>query len=164
MPYRELLARVLDYRSWRRFDLTLVDRDGSEAPLTRARHARLSGGEKAASLHLPLFAAAHAAFAAARPGCPRLLALDEAFAGIDDQGRAELLSLTVAFDLDLFMTGFDLWATHPTLWGVAHHDLLHLAAEHAVSSLLVLWNGRELVEGPDAEAQLALGAVGARGG
>jgi hypothetical protein len=156
VPYRELLADVLDYRTWRRFELSLVEADGTEAPLTRARHARLSGGEKAASLHLPLFAAAHAAFAAARPGCPRLLALDEAFAGIDDQGRAELLSLTVAFDLDLFMTGFDLWATQPAVRGVAHYDLLHLPDDRAVSSLLVLWNGRELVEGRDAEAELVL--------
>lgn len=160
VAYRELLARVLDYRTWRRFELTLVDADGSEAPLTRARHARLSGGEKAASLHLPLFAAAHAAFAAARSDCPRLLALDEAFAGIDDLGRAELLSLTVAFDLDLFMTGFDLWATEPSVPAVAHHDLLHLPDEHAVSSLLVLWNGCELVEGPDAEDQLRLLGAG----
>ena len=156
VPYRELLADVLDYRTWRRFELSLVEADGSEAPLTRARHARLSGGEKAASLHLPLFAAAHAAFAAARPGCPRLLALDEAFAGIDDQGRAELLSLTVAFDLDLFMTGYDLWATQPAVRGVAHYDLLHMPDDRAVSSLLVLWNGRELVEGHDAEIDLAL--------
>jgi uncharacterized protein (TIGR02680 family) len=155
VPYRDLLARVLDYRSWRRFELTLVRNDGEQVPLTKARHAQLSGGEKAATLHLPLFAAAHAAFAAARPGCPRLLALDEAFAGIDDQGRSELLSLTAVFDLDLFMTGFDLWANHPSIPAVAHHDLLHLADEHAVSSLLVLWNGRELVEGPDAEHELA---------
>jgi uncharacterized protein (TIGR02680 family) len=154
-PYRDLLARVLDYRQWRRFELSLVEADGSHALLTRARHARLSGGEKAASLHLPLFAAAHAAFAAARPSCPRLLALDEAFAGIDDLGRSELLSLTVAFDLDLFMTGFDLWAVDRRVPAVAHYDLLHLPDEHAVSTLLVLWNGHELVEGPDAELALA---------
>ncbi|MFP4235590.1 MAG: SbcC/MukB-like Walker B domain-containing protein, partial [Nitriliruptoraceae bacterium] len=156
-PYRELLAEVLDYRRWRRFELFLVEADGSEALLTRARHARLSGGEKAASLHLPLFAAAHAAFAAGSPTCPRLLALDEAFAGIDDQGRSELLSLSVAFDLDLFMTGFDLWAVDRAVPGVAHYDLLHLADEHAVSSLLILWNGTELVEGPDAEVAVARG-------
>jgi hypothetical protein len=154
-PYRELLAEVLDYRRWRRFELFLVEPDGSQALLTRARHARLSGGEKAASLHLPLFAAAHAAFKAARPGCPRLLGLDEAFAGIDEQGRRELLSLTVAFDLDLFMTGYDLWAIDRSVPGVAHHDLLHLPDEHAVSSLLIVWNGHELLEGPDAEVALA---------
>ncbi|TVR35784.1 MAG: TIGR02680 family protein, partial [Nitriliruptor sp.] len=154
-PYREVLAEVLDYRRWRRFELFLVEADGSQALLTRARHARLSGGEKAASLHLPLFAAAHAAFAAGGEACPRLLALDEAFAGIDDQGRSELLSLSVAFDLDLFMTGFDLWAVDRAVPGVAHYDLLHLADEHAVSSLLVLWTGEELIEGPDAELALA---------
>lgn len=161
-PYRELLAKVLDYRSWRQFELVLVEADGREAPLTKARHARLSGGEKAASLHLPLFAAAHAAFAGARPDCPRLLALDEAFAGIDDQGRSELLSLTVAFDLDLFMTGYDLWAVERCVPGVAHYDLLHLADDHAVSSLLVVWNGSELVEGPEADEALA--AMAAPGG
>jgi uncharacterized protein (TIGR02680 family) len=159
-PYRELLATVLDYRRWRRFELSLVEADGSQAPLTRARHARLSGGEKAASLHLPLFAAAHAAFAVARPTCPRLLGLDEAFAGIDDQGRSELLSLTVTFDLDLFMTGYDLWAVDRDVPAVAHHDLLHLPDAHAVSSLLILWHGGELVEGPDADqALVALGGA-----
>jgi hypothetical protein len=154
-PYRGILARVLDYREWRRFELSLVEADGREALLTRSRHARLSGGEKAASLHLPLFAAAHAAFAGADARCPRLLALDEAFAGIDDQGRSELLSLTVAFDLDLFMTGYDLWAVDRSVPAVAHYDLLHLVDEGAVSSLLVLWNGHELIEGSDAEAELA---------
>lgn len=153
-PYRELLADVLDYRRWRRFELSLVEADGSQAPLTRARHARLSGGEKAASLHLPLFAAAHAAFSAARPTCPRLLGLDEAFAGIDDQGRSELLSLSVTFDLDLFMTGYDLWAIDPDVPAVAHHDLLHLPDAHVVSSLLILWHAGELVEGPDADSSL----------
>ena len=158
-PYRELLADVLDYRTWRRFELFLVEADGTQSLLTRARHARLSGGEKAASLHLPLFAAAHAAFGGARGDCPRLLGLDEAFAGIDDQGRSELLSLAVTFDLDLFMTGYDLWAVDPVVPAVAHYDLLHLADEHAVSALLVLWNGSELVEGPDAEAALAESAA-----
>jgi uncharacterized protein (TIGR02680 family) len=154
-PYRELLGHVLDYRTWRRFELSLIEADGSASPLTRARHARLSGGEKAASLHLPLFAAAHAAFAGARHDCPRLLGLDEAFAGIDDQGRSELLSLSVTFDLDLFMTGYDLWAVDPAVPAVAHYDLLHLADEHAVSSLLIVWDGAELLEGPDAEVALA---------
>jgi hypothetical protein len=107
------------------------------------------------SLHLPLFAAAHGAFAGGRPDCPRLLGLDEAFAGIDDTGRSQLLSLTVAFDLDLFMTGYDLWAVDAAVPGVAHYDLLHLPDAHTVSTLLVLWNGRELLEGPDATMALA---------
>ena len=115
LPYRELLAEVLDYRRWRQFAFQLVGPDGTEERLTRARHSRLSGGEQSVSLHLPLFAAAHAMLNSAHPHAPRLLALDEAFAGVDDTGRGELMSLAAQFDLDLFMTGYDLWATHASV-------------------------------------------------
>ncbi|MGH3908378.1 MAG: SbcC/MukB-like Walker B domain-containing protein, partial [Pseudonocardiaceae bacterium] len=108
--YADLLADVLDYRRWRTFAFTLVAGDGGEERLTQARHSTLSGGEQSVSLHLPLFAAAHVTLSSARAHCPRLLALDEAFAGVDDTGRRELLGLTAQFDLDLFMTGYDLWA------------------------------------------------------
>lgn len=152
--YRQILASVLDYRAWRKFALKLVGPDQSETPLTRARHAKLSTGEKALSLHLPLFGAAHAQFASAKLPCPRLVALDEAFATIDANGKPELLALSVDFDLDLFMTGYDLWATYPTVPAVAHYDLMHVEQEHTVSAMLLLWNGHELSEGRDAEQRL----------
>ncbi len=144
--WREVLAEQLDYRRWREFRLSLVRAGERDQRLTAQVHAGLSGGEKAAALHLPLFAAAHALFAGARPGCPRLIALDEAFAGIDDLGRPELLSLTVRFDLDLFMTGYDLWVTWPCVPAVAHYDLQHLRDERVVAMLRIDWNGQELVE------------------
>jgi hypothetical protein len=53
------------------------------------------------------------------------------------------------------MTGYDLWAVDPAVPAVAHYDLLHLADDHAVSSLLIVWDGAELLEGPDAEVALA---------
>jgi energy-coupling factor transporter ATP-binding protein EcfA2 len=144
--WREILAEQLDYRRWREFRLWLVRAHEKDQRLTPQVHAGLSGGEKAAALHLPLFAAAHALFAGARPDCPRLIALDEAFAGIDDLGRPELLSLAVRFDLDLFMTGYDLWITWPCVPAVAHYDLQHLRDEHVVAMVRIDWNGRELVE------------------
>jgi hypothetical protein len=39
------------------------------------------------------------------------------------------------------MTGFDLWATYPTVTGAAHYDLSHSPAEHTVSALLMVWDG-----------------------
>lgn len=150
--YREILARVLDYRAWRRFVLHLADASGHEETLTKARHSKLSGGEKAVSLHIPLFAAAHAQFSSASPICPRLVALDEAFAGIDIQGKPELMSLSVEFDLDLFMTGFDLWVTFPGVPMAAHYDLVHVASLNTVSSMLLLWDGADLLEGEQAES------------
>ncbi len=115
--YPEILASALDYRRWRVFSFTLIGGDGSEDRLTVARHSALSGGEQSVSLHLPLFAAAHVMLSSADPHSPRLLGLDEAFAGVDDNGRSELLGLSVQFDLDLFMTGYDLWITYPGVPG-----------------------------------------------
>ncbi|MFZ3492037.1 TIGR02680 family protein [Streptomyces sp. 5.8] len=162
LPFRELLAQVLDYRRWRQFAFQLVRPDGSEQKLTRARHSRLSGGEQSVSLHLPLFAAAHATLNSAAPHAPRLLALDEAFAGVDDTGRGELMSLAAQFDLDLFMTGYDLWATHADVRAAAHYDLAHSPAEHTVSALLLVWDGTELLADDAGELAAALGSPGAR--
>jgi hypothetical protein len=157
-PYRELLADVLDYRQWRVFAFTLHRPGGSAEALTRSRHSQLSGGEQSVSLHLPLFAAAHALFGSARPTAPRLLGLDEAFAGVDDTGRGELMSLTRQFDLDLFMTGYDLWATHPAVRGAAHYDLSHSAVEHTVSAVLLVWDGHANVVDFDGSLARALGS------
>lgn len=161
--YAELLSEVLDYRKWRTFAFFLVSPDRSEDRLTQARHSTLSGGEQSVSLHLPLFAAAHVLLSSASADCPRLLALDEAFAGVDDKGRSELLQLTAQFDLDLFMTGYDLWATYATVPACAHYDLSHSAAEHTVSALLVVWDGKEILA-DSAAGNLAaeLGSPGTR--
>jgi hypothetical protein len=162
LPYRELLAQVLDYRRWRQFAFQLVRPDGSEEKLTRARHSRLSGGEQSVSLHLPLFAAAHATLNSAAGHAPRLLALDEAFAGVDDTGRGELMSLAAQFDLDLFMTGYDLWATHAHVRAAAHYDLAHSPVEHTVSALLLVWDGSQLLADDAGELAGALGSPGSR--
>ncbi|MDI9939494.1 MULTISPECIES: TIGR02680 family protein [Rhodococcus] len=143
--YPEILASALDYRRWRVFSFTLISGNGNEDRLTVARHSALSGGEQSVSLHLPLFAAAHVMLDSADPHAPRLLALDEAFAGVDDNGRAELLGLSVQFDLDLFMTGFDLWITYGGVPGCAHYDLAHSTAEQSVSATLLVWSDGELL-------------------
>jgi hypothetical protein len=162
LPYRELLAQVLDYRRWRQFVFQLAGPEGGEETLTRARHSRLSGGEQSVSLHLPLFAAAHAMLNSASRDAPRLLALDEAFAGVDDTGRGELMGLAAQFDLDLFMTGYDLWATQGSIRAAAHYDLAHSPVQHTVSALLLVWDGAELIADDDGELGAALGSPGTR--
>ncbi len=157
--YPEILASTLDYRRWRVFSFTLIRGDGTEDRLTVARHSALSGGEQSVSLHLPLFAAAHVMLSSADPHAPRLLALDEAFAGVDDNGRGELLGLSVQFDLDLFMTGYDLWITYDDVPGCAHYDLAHSTAEHTVSAALLVWeNGELFAEHDGTDLASALGS------
>jgi hypothetical protein len=150
--YREVLGSVLDYRSWHAFELRMISPGGVVERLTRKKHSEMSGGEKSATIHMPLFAAANALYLSAKPTCPRLVALDEAFAGIDDKFKPELLGLTVRFDLDLFMTGHDLWVTFATVPAVAHYDLEHDKAGHTLSAFLAVWDGAQLI---DAEAGYA---------
>jgi len=92
----------------------------------------------------------------AKPDCPRMIALDEAFAGIDERYKPDLFGLAVKFDLDLFMTGHDLWVTCDTVPMIAHYDMYHDKTTRTVSSLLVLWDGAQLIDAsaglPDNEA------------
>lgn len=157
-PYRDLLGQVLDYRQWRTFKFSLHRPGGAVEQLTKARHSQLSGGEQSVSLHLPLFAAANAIFGSARPSAPRMLGLDEAFAGVDDNGRRELMALASEFDLDLFMTGFDLWATHQGVPGAAHYDLSHSASESTVATVLLVWNGTQIEADFDGTLARAFGS------
>jgi len=144
--YREALASVLDYRSWHAFELLLIQPGEAEARLTRAKHSVMSGGEKSAAIHLPLFAAANALYSSAKDHCPRMIALDEAFVGIDERYKPDLFGLAVKFDLDLFMTGHDLWVTTATVPMIAHYDMYHDKTTRTVSSLLMLWDGEQLID------------------
>lgn len=144
--YREALASVLDYRSWHAFELLLIQPGEPEARLTRAKHSVMSGGEKSAAIHLPLFAAANALYSSAKDHCPRMIALDEAFVGIDERYKPDLFGLAVKFDLDLFMTGHDLWVTTATVPVIAHYDMYHDKTTRTVSSLLMLWDGEQLID------------------
>lgn len=142
--YHEVLTKVLDYRSWRAFGIRLKEADGSERPLTKKLFNTHSGGEKATVLHLPLFAAAAAHFDAAGPHAPRLVALDEAFAGIDAATTRELLGLTVQFDLDVFLTGHDFWGAVPEVPQLSIVSLSHHRDSHTVASLNSRWDGHML--------------------
>jgi Putative exonuclease SbcCD, C subunit len=144
--YREALASVLDYRSWHAFELVLIQPGEPEVRLTRAKHSVMSGGEKSAAIHLPLFAAANALYSSAKDHCPRMIALDEAFVGIDERYKPDLFGLAVKFDLDLFMTGHDLWVRTATVPMIAHYDMYHDKTTRTVSSLLMLWDGDQLVD------------------
>ena len=144
--YREALAGVLDYRSWHAFELLLIQPGEPEARLTRAKHSVMSGGEKSAAIHLPLFAAANALYSSAKDHCPRIIALDEAFVGIDERYKPDLFGLAVKFGLDLFMTGHDLWVTTAAVPMIAHYDMYHDKTTRTVSSLLMLWDGEQFID------------------
>jgi uncharacterized protein (TIGR02680 family) len=152
VPWREHLLAALDYRSW--FTFRILRRsagDGDWVELTRRGHAASSGGEKAVALHLPLFAAAAAHYRSALPSAPRLILLDEAFAGIDQSMRGRCMGLLVALDLDFLMTSHDEWGCYEELPGVAIVHLYRDPGMDGVVAVSFVWNGQSLGEVEAAE-------------
>ncbi len=146
LGYQAVLEQVLDYRAWHGFTPFLRTATGAAQRLTRTVFRTLSGGEQAVALHLPLFAAAAAHYGSARSDAPRLIALDEAFAGIDERMRGELMGLLVRFDLDVIMTGHELWGAYEEVPAVAVYDLLRRPPVEGVSALAMRWDGARLLD------------------
>ena len=134
--WAELLGRALDYRDWHRF---LIERfqDGRWRPAT----GPASGGERVLTVSVPLFAAASAHYRSAHPHAPRLIMLDEAFAGVDDSARAQFLGLLAAFDLDVAMTSEREWGFYMTVPGIATHNLVRRDGIDAVHVTTWEWDG-----------------------
>lgn len=142
-PLQERLAAVLDYRRWHRFEVQHREPAQPWAKLTKKAHGAGSGGKKSVMLHLPLFAAVAAFYGAAAPTAPRLIGLDEAFAGIDRPTRASLMGLLAEFDLDFIMTSFEEWGCYPQLDGLSTYHLSRELGHRGVFAEWFLWDGRE---------------------
>ena len=100
---------------------------------------------------MPLFAAAAALYSSSRKGsAPRLVMLDEALSGIDDETREKVLAVLVALDLDVVMTSHELWATYRSVPGLAIYQLHRENSVFGVHAVPFVWDGyvlRELEQG-----------------
>ena len=140
--WRDHLSGALDYRRWHRF---LVERQQENVwrRLDKRTYGTGSGGEKALALTLPLFAAAAAHYRSARADAPRLVMLDEVFAGIDPTMRAQCMGVLAQFDLDVVMTSESEWGCYATVPGLAIYHLTAMPGIDAVGATRWMWNGRE---------------------
>ena len=137
--WAEALTSALDYRGWHEFVIQRYQ-DGQWRPAT----GPASGGERALVVSVPLFAAASSHYkSAGNPHAPRLIALDEAFAGVDDDSRAKCLGLLATFDMDVVMTSEREWGCYPQVPGLG---ICQLARQDGIDAVLVTpwrWDGRE---------------------
>ncbi|CAO5162034.1 TIGR02680 family protein [Frankia sp. AiPs1] len=135
----EHLGRALDYRRWHVFSVQRYA--GGQ---WRSASGPASGGERALAVTIPLFAAASGHYrSAGNPHAPRLVMLDEAFAGVDDDARASCLGLLAVFDMDVLMTSEREWGCYPTVPGLA---ISQLSRRDGIDAVLVTrwqWDGRQ---------------------
>ena len=145
----EDLTVALDYRAWHEFG---IERQQHGKWVSATGPA--SGGERVLAVSVPLFAAASSHYASARgPYAPRLVTLDEAFAGVDDDSRAKCLGLLHAFDLDVVMTSEREWACYPQVPGIAIAQLSRVDGIPAVLVTRWEWDGTERTRGAEPESR-----------
>lgn len=145
-PWEARLRESLDYRSWHHFTLQIAHRDwDGYQPATARRLQKLSTGERSIALHLPMIAsvAAHYADEDGQPAaCPRLILLDELFAGVDSANRAQLFGAFTTWQLDAVFTSDHEWCQYADLDGIAIHYLHPPTDSEPVTSTRFTWDGR----------------------
>jgi uncharacterized protein YPO0396 len=141
------LARALDYRRWHRFTVQRWQ-DGQWRKLS----GPASSGERALGLTVPLFAAVASYYSqSGYPHSPRLVLLDEVFAGIDDAARAHCMGLIREFDLDFIVTSEREWGCYAELPGVSICQLQRHEGIDAVHVSRWTWDGhaKNRIDDPD---------------
>ena len=135
----EQLARALDYRRWHKFR---VQRQRDRNSKWQKLSGPASSGERALGLTVPLFAAISSFYGeGSSRHAPRLMLLDEAFAGIDDSARAHCMGLIREFDLDFVITSEREWACYAELPGVSICQLQRREGQDAVFVSRWKWDG-----------------------
>lgn len=149
--YAELIRTVLDYRTWYEFHLYYQRDAEGKKELTNRVFSKFSGGEKAMAMYVPLFASVSAQYMKASRNCPKLLALDEAFAGVDDRNIGAMFELVGKLDFDYIMNSQALWGCYPCVRKLNIVELHRPGNASFVTLLRYFWNGsvRVLQEDPD---------------
>lgn len=137
------LRNVLDYREW--FDFTLYCfKDGKRNEVNRTFFNVESGGEKALSVYVPLFSALHACYESAYDEAPRIVTLDEAFAGVDTKNITDMFALLEEMDMSYTLTSQALWGDYPTVKSLSISHILHPRNANYATVAQFNWNGYEL--------------------
>ena len=142
--YSELIRDVLDFRNWFEFRLLCKSADQDKyKELTVSRFHTFSGGERAMALYIPLFAAVEAQYRKAGEQAPHILALDEAFAGVDDNNISEMFGLLEKLGFGYIVNSQALWGCYDTVPALSIAELIHEKDSSFITVIKYLWNGRK---------------------
>lgn len=141
--YIDSIREILDYRKWFEFRIYYHREGENKKELTNNAFNRFSGGEKAMSIYIPLLAAASAQYKKAKEDCPRIIALDEAFAGIDDKNISSMFELIDKLDFDYIMNSQILWGCYETVKKLRIAELINRRDLKMVKVNHFYWDGKK---------------------
>ena len=148
ISFYQIMKDTLDYRKWFEFQLFSQKNGERQKELTNSVFGTFSGGEKAMSMYVPLFSAVVAKYQGGREDAPRLISLDEAFAGVDNKNIRDMFRLMTEFRFDFIINSQVLWGDCDTLDALAIYQLIRPGNAKFVTVMPYLWNGhrKELLE------------------
>ena len=94
------------------------------------------------SMYPPLFSAVVAKYQGGRMDAPRLISLDEAFAGVDNKNIRDMFRLMTEFQFNFIINSQVLWGDCDTLDALAIYQLVRPENARFVTVMPYLWNGK----------------------
>lgn len=155
ISFYQIMKETLDYRKWFEFQLFSQKSGERQKELTNSVFGTFSGGEKAMSMYVPLFSAVVAKYQGGREDAPRLISLDEAFAGVDNRNIRDMFRLMTQFGFDFIINSQVLWGDCDTLDALAIYQLIRPENAKFVTVMPYLWNGhgKELLDDEESVEQ-----------
>lgn len=141
LSFHVVMKETLDYRKWFEFSLYSQKMGEVKKELTNSVFGKFSGGEKAMAMYVPLFSAVVAKYQGARPDAPRIISLDEAFAGVDNKNIRDMFRLMVEFEFNFILNSQILWGDCDTVDSLAIYQLLRPDNVKYVTVISYIWNG-----------------------
>ena len=141
LSFHTVMRDILDYRKWFEFKIEFEKTGEKRRELTDAAFFALSGGERAMAMYVPLFSSVAAKYDSAKKDAPRLLSLDEAFAGVDSTNIKDMFRLMVSFKFSFIINSQVLWADYETVPDIAIYQLLRPNNARFVTVIPYRWNG-----------------------
>ena len=142
ISFYKIVEEVLDYRSWFTFQLLYQRKGMNEKELTDKTFSKFSGGERAKSMYIPLFASVYAKLNLSSPKSLRIIALDEAFAGVDEENIREMFGILKYLDLDFIINSQVLWGDYDTIDDLSICELIRPQNSQVVTVERYRWNGK----------------------
>ncbi len=142
ISFYKIIEEVLDYRTWFTFQLMYQRKGMNERELTDKTFSKFSGGERAKSMYIPLFASVYAKLNLAKETSLRTIALDEAFAGVDEDNIREMFGILKYLDLNFMINSQVLWGDYDTIDDLSICELIRPHNSNVVTVERYRWNGK----------------------
>ncbi|MGF9644595.1 TIGR02680 family protein [Paenibacillus sp. MABNS29] len=139
--FMEDIKLVLDYREWYEFIIYYEKTGEKRKEMKKSNYNTFSGGERAMAMYTPLLAAVDARLQSAHCEAPRIFALDEAFAGVDDNNIKEAFKVIEMYDFDYTLNSQSLWGCFDVVPDLSIYVLNRMGNSNLVNSISYSWNG-----------------------